>query len=84
MARDQLTPQQIEAGVSQMKINTRLTALQSASVLMGHKDYNGVADANALITISKAIEEFIIGDLVKEANDAVAKMRNPGPTIVRP
>jgi len=52
-----------EARYQQMKINTRLTALQSAHTLMGLYDYAGSKDSDALLKIAAQIEEYILKDI---------------------
>lgn len=84
------TQDQKEAGLMQMKINTRLTALQAAQTLMGTpgfvNDTTGKVDHVTLLAMAGDIENYIIGDLANEARKAIdaAAAKLNAPKIVRP
>jgi len=82
----QNTIEEREARLMQMKINTRLTALQSAQTLMGTPGYNelgGTVDHSTLLLIASQIETYIIGDLEQQAKEALDKVKNPPPSIIK-
>jgi hypothetical protein len=77
-----------------MQINARLTALQAAQTLFttrgylpidGGKDVNTV-DMVTLLSTAQEIESYILGNIVKETEDAIAtaKLKLNSPRIVRP
>ena len=82
-----MTPQEkekldMQARAQQMKINTRLTALQSVHTLMGHTNYTGAVDAITVIAMASEIESYILGDIEQETKDALEAMNKPKPSIV--
>jgi hypothetical protein len=89
-----LTPdQKVEldnaARLQQMKINTRLTALQSALELMkipGYGFQEGVArvDHITLLAMAGDIEAYILGGLEDEAKQAIENAKKPPkPAIIQ-
>ena len=72
----------MQARAQQMKINTRLTALQSVHTLMGHSNYHGEVDAISLIAMASEIEGYILGQIEQETKDVLEQLNKPKPTIV--
>ncbi len=84
------------ARLQQMKINTRLTALQAVQTLMNTRGYLELdgggqvnkVDAVTLLATAQMIEEYILGNIEKETIDAMEaaklKMDPNRPRIVRP
>lgn len=70
------------ARAQQMKINTRLTALQAAQNLMQLSTYTNSPDHLTLIAMAADIEKYILGDIEQETNDAIAAASKPKPTII--
>jgi hypothetical protein len=83
------TTDQKEAGLMQMRINTRLTALQAAQTIMstpGYVDGGGKVDHITLLAMAGDIEKYIIDDLAVEAEKAITAAKNAVnvPRIHRP
>jgi hypothetical protein len=87
----------MQARAQQMKINTRLTALQSALAIMQLPNYTivnynsdtqkservgGDMSHHALLAMATDIEKYILGEIEKETQDALKAMNKPKPTIV--
>jgi hypothetical protein len=77
------TLEEKQAGLMQMRINTRLTALQAAQTLMGTPNYAGAVDHVTLLAMAGDIEKYIIDDLVAEAKEAIDKAKSPPPNIIK-
>lgn len=80
-------PQKIEAGLQQMQINTRLTALQTALEIMRTQNYANTVDHITMLAMAGEIENYILGELVDEAKKAIAEANKPVPVkphIMRP
>lgn len=72
--------------LQQLKINSRLTALQAAQVLMSLQSFDQRACHLTLIAMAGDIEKYILGTLedeTKEALEKVKSMSNVRP-IMRP
>lgn len=63
------------ARLQQMKINSRLTALQAAQSLMQLQDYDGKRDHITLLAIAGDIEQYILGTLEEETEAALKKAK---------
>ena len=77
---------QKEAGLMQMKINTRLTALQAARDLLPPQSslMNGQGvDHLALLAMASDIELYVLGGLEDEAKAAFEAARKPKQTILQ-
>lgn len=72
----------MQARAQQMKINTRLTALQSAHTIMGNTNYSGAHDPIALIAMASEIEGYILGQIEEETKAVLEALNKPKPTIV--
>lgn len=87
----------MQARAQQMKINTRLTALQSALSIMQAPNYSmvhvnsatqelrhagGAVDHLTLLAMATDIEKYILGEIEQETKDALAALNKPKPTIV--
>jgi len=86
----------MQARAQQMKINTRLTALQTALSIMQAPNYNvfvhapdiepnimgGKTDHLTLLAMATDIEKYILGEIEQETNDALEALNKPKPTIV--
>ncbi len=84
---NKISPDQLEAGLQQMQINTRLTSLQTALSLMATPQYSGAVDHITLLAISEDVAKFILGNLETEALKAIEEARKPTPVrphIMRP
>ena len=80
-----LSADQKEAGLMQMRINTRLTALQTALELMKIEHYKGEVDHIMLLAMAGDVEKYIIDDLAEEARKAIDAAKNTSKIIqVRP
>lgn len=93
-----VTLEQKEAGLMQMRINTRLTALQTALELMKTAGYLGVpaeqegkpvwarppgtVDHITLLAMAGDIEKYIVDDLATEAREAIAKAKDFKPKTI--
>lgn len=83
----------------QMKINTRLTALQSALELMKTHGYTGIpgeqegkpawahkpgaVDHVTLLAMASDIEDYILGNLEEEAKTAIDEAKKPKASIIQ-
>ena len=72
----------MQARAQQMKINTRLTALQAGQSIMSLTTYNQGVDHLTLIAMATDIEKYILGEIEQETKDAIEQMNKPKPTIV--
>ena len=87
----------MQARTQQMKINTRLTALQTALSIMQAPNYSfcnydnstqkseragGSVDHLTLLAMAVDIEKYILGEIEQETKDALEAMSRPKPTIV--
>ena len=86
----------MQARAQQMKINTRLTALQTALSIMQAPNYSvfvhapdiepkivgGQTDHLTLLAMAVDIEKYILGEIEQETKDALEAMSRPKPTIV--
>lgn len=93
-------PQQMQkeldqlARLQQMKINSRLTALQAAQAIMSLPGFTDPIRGNeaskydsiTLIAMAQDIENYILGNIEKETEEALAAQRAKlnAPRIVRP
>lgn len=88
----------MQARAQQMKINTRLTALQTALSIMqapnySFYDYNndtqkservgGDVDHLTLLAMATDIEKYILGEIEQETKEALEQLNKPKPTIVK-
>jgi len=77
------------ARLQQMKINTRLTALQSALELMKISGYGAEAgslnrvDHITLLAMAGDIEAYVLGGLEDEAKQAIDAAKKPKPSIIQ-
>jgi hypothetical protein len=82
---DELTPDQKvdldnAARLQQMKINTRLTALQTSLELMRTQGYGGEAnrvDHITLLAMAGDIEAYVLGGLEEETKQAIENAKKP-------
>jgi hypothetical protein len=72
----------MQARAQQMKINTRLTALQAGQHLMSLTTYSGEVGHLTLIAMATDIEKYILGEIEQETKDALEQLNKPKPTIV--
>ncbi len=75
----------MQARAQQMKINTRLTALQAAQTLMGTPGFKPTDGGNAascvdmvnLLAIATEVEKYILGDIEEETKKAIETLNRP-------
>lgn len=80
----------MQARAQQMKINTRLTALQSAMGIISTKGYleldggkpTNKVDHITVIAMATDIEKYILGEIEQETKAALDALDKPKPTIV--
>lgn len=72
-----------QARLHQMKINTRLTALQAAAGLMPMREKESERGCHlTLIAAAIDIEKYILGEIEDETKKAIEELNKPKPTIV--